>query len=217
MREGRAAQFDCSGDLAGVVDGLETVSLVRRGRSGVTEIAHALRRSMTTREAADSQGQYTRADTRWLLPNSECPAGPVLRDTIVDGAGNRWTVLAVVSQDLRGLWECACRDLAIAHGLDDAITLEQAVYTKGSGGAAVANWHTLRTGIRARIQPVTTAVAADAAAQRTVQRYRIVVAEELVVDHTHRIRAADGTIYRIVGSTGAGGIGQLQTIEAEQQ
>ena len=207
--------LDPSGDFASLADGLQAVSLVRRGRSGSDSIEHALRRSLGMREAAASNGQYTLTDVRWFLPKSECGSGPALGDAIVDSDGNRYAVLAVVGHDLTGLWECTCRDLAIAHGLNDVITIEQAVYAKGEGGAAVPAWHTLRTGIRARIQPVSSTVEGGPDRRQTVNRFRIVVAEELSVDHTQRIRAADGTIYRIIGSTGAGGIGQLQTLEAE--
>jgi hypothetical protein len=207
--------LDPSGDFARLADGLQAVGLIRRGRSGLLSVAHALRRSLSMREAAASNGQYTLTDVTWSLPKSECGAGPVLGDVILDADGNRWTVLAVAGRDLTGLWECTCRDLAIARGLNDVITIEQAVYSKGEGGAAVPAWHTLRTGVRARIQPVFSAVEAGPHSRSTVHRYRIVIAEELAVDHTERIRAADGTIYRIIGSTGAAGIGELQTIEAE--
>lgn len=214
MGDRQPVRFDPAGDLT-VVDGLEAVSLARPGRSGATHIEHALRRSMTVQEADQSQGRYTRADVRWFLPQAECPSGPAVGDAIVDARGNRWTVLAVVGRGQTARWECVGRDLAVANRLDDAISIEQAVYTKGPGGAAVATWHTLRTGVRARIQPVTSAVAADSVARRTAQRYRILVAEEWAVDHTQRVRAADGTIYRILGAT-AGGIAQLQTIDVEQ-
>lgn len=207
--------LDPSGDFARLTDGLQAVSLVRRGRSGLISVAHALRRSLGMREAAASNGQYTLTDVRWYLPKSECGSGPALGDAILDADGNRYAVLAVVGHDLTGLWECTCRDLAIAHGLNDVIAIEQAVYANGDGGASVPTWHTLWTGIRARIQPVSSTVEAGPESRHTLHRFRIVVAEDLSVDHTQRIRAADGTIYRIIGSTGAGGIGQLQTLEAE--
>jgi head-tail adaptor len=207
--------FNAAGDLAQVVDGLEGVTLVRPGQSATVEIEHALRRLLTVQEAAQSQGQYLRSDARWYLPQVECPVGPAVGDVIVDRQGNRWTVLAVVARSLIERWECVGRDLAIVHGLDDSISVEQAVYTKGPSGEAVATWHTVRTGVRARIQPVTSAVNADAVSRRIARRFQVLVAEELAVDHTHRIRAADGTTYRILGSS-AGGIGQLPTIDVEQ-
>lgn len=215
MTKRTMGELDCSGDL-NVVDGLEAVRLLRPGRSAATDIAHALRRPITTREAEDSAGQYTRSDLRWIFSKSECPVGPAPGDALLDGQDGRWTVLSVANHHARGLWECVCRDLAIAHGLDDAITVEQAVYAKGLGGAMTVNWHTWRTGVRARIQPESTTVEVQQQGPRSVQRCRIVLAENLVVDHTHRIRAADGAIYRIVRSTAADRIGQLQVIEAEQ-
>ena len=54
--------FDPSNDLVQVADGLEAVTLRRRGSTPGgpgTTIAHALRRSVSTREAAASDGRYT--------------------------------------------------------------------------------------------------------------------------------------------------------------
>ena len=36
---------------------------------------------------------------------------------------------------LAARWQCTCRNLAIEHGLDDVIAIEEAVYGKGEGGA----------------------------------------------------------------------------------
>ncbi len=205
-------------DLAQVADGLEAVTLRRRGSSPAAPgavIGHALRRAVTTREAAASDGHYTASDVTWHLPVAELPAAPRLGDVLCDAAGRRWTVLDVAGTTLGSRWRCAARSLAVVYGLDDTISVLQAVYTPGAGGAAVPAWQVWLTGIRARIQPVAAQSDVLHAAWQTVTRYRIFVEQTLSLDHTHRIRGPDGTVYKILGATAAELIGELESIEAE--
>jgi hypothetical protein len=207
--------FDPSSDLAAVADGLEPVTVLRRGTSDALVVEHALRRHVTTQEAATSNGHYTQTDLRWWLPVAECDGQPSLGDVLADSAGNRWTVLEMADSRQTGRWLCTCRNLAIVHALDDTVSVEQALVSKGEGGAAVKTWTTWRTGIRARIQPAAAEIPTDQGLQYTRRKYTIFFAEELPLDHTHRIRAADGTTYKITGWTRAQRIGDLQTIDAE--
>ena len=103
----------------------------------------------------------------------------------------------------------------MAHGLDDTISVLAATYAKGDCGAVEPTWRTWRTGIRARIQPATTETDTDHETRRTAVRYQILVAEDLALDHTHRILGPDGTVYTIRGTIGARRIGEVQSIDAE--
>jgi head-tail adaptor len=207
--------FDPSSDLAAVADGLEPVTVLRRGTSDALAIAHALRRQVTTQEAAASDGHYTQADVRWWLPQAECGVQPALGDTLADSAGTRWTVIETAESRPTGRWQCTCRNLAIVHALDDTITVEKVMLSKDPQGAVVKTWATWQTGIRARIQPAAAQMPTEQGLQYTLRKFVIFIAEELPLDHTHRIRAADGTTYKITGWTRAQRIGELQTIDAE--
>jgi hypothetical protein len=217
--------FDPSNDLSTVADGLETVTLLRRGRTpgdAGTVIAHALRRAITAGEAAfvasgdvrkqvPSGGQQLADDLVWHLPVVELPEAPRLGDVILDSTGRRWTILAVKLATLAARWRCETRDIGIAVGLDDTISAQ-----KNAGDASSPIWRTWRTGIRARIQPLQTTIDATAETPSTTTRCRIFVEENLELDHTCRIRGADGTVYTILSSTGADRIGELQVIEVER-
>ena len=112
--------FDPSDDLARTADGLEAVTLRRRGSTPGgpgTTIAHALRRSVSVREAAASAGRYTASNVSWHLPVAELDESPRLGDLIGGGeeaGGNgpcsksarpRWARLAMHHpQPGRGLW-----------------------------------------------------------------------------------------------------------------
>ena len=100
--------FDPADDLA-ITDGTEAVTLLRRGSTpgGPGEIiSHALRRAITAAEATintssdvhknvPSDGQHTAASVVWHLPVAELPIAPQLGDVLLDGGGQRWTILEV--------------------------------------------------------------------------------------------------------------------------
>jgi hypothetical protein len=210
--------LDLSTDFVTAADGLESVTLRRRGQSpggpGVV-VSHALRKSITMREAAASGGRYTASDVVWHLPVAELPEAPRLGDVLRDSSGRRWTVLEVAHTVLGTRWRCASRNLAVVHALDDTITVLRAVYAKGDCGAAEAVWRPWKTGVRARIQPVAAEIAANHQARQTSTRFRIFVEDDLVLDHTHRIQGPDGTIYKVLATRAAERIGELCSIDAE--
>ncbi len=218
--------FNPDGDFADAIDGLETITLVRRGSSGTTVVTHALRRAATTgeptlhnryntRKAVPGGGRHTASEVTWHLPTEQLGDSPRLGDAIIDGDGRRWTILDVQLATLRSRWRCTTCNLAVVYGLDDTISILKATYAKGSGGAAEPTWRSWKTGVRARIQPAAAEVGTQHQARQTTVRYQIFVEEDLALDHDYRIRAADGTIYKVRGTLGAERIGELQTIDAE--
>jgi hypothetical protein len=220
--------FDPTDDFAVVSDGVEAVTLLRRGNTGDagTAIAHALRRATNISEAMTgsrsdvrkkvaSAGRYIAADVVWHLPSAELVGAPHIGDVIVDAGGNRWTILEVKQTMFGSRWRCEARNVAIALGLDDTISVLKASYAKGGCGAAEPMWRTWKSGVRARIQPVESKVVGGTQMHGTTVHYRIFVEENLDVDHTCCICGADGVIYTITGATGAERIGELQVIDAE--
>ena len=165
------------------------------------------RRSQTGAE----RGQQLADNLVWHLPVHELPDAPRLGDVILDGGGRRWTILTVKLATIGARWRCETTDIAIAAGLDDAISVQ-----KNVGNSSTPVWQTWKTGIRARIQPVSTTIDSERHTPSTTMRYRMFVEENLDLDHTCRIRGADGTIYTILGSTGADQIGALQVIEVQR-
>jgi len=97
--------------------------------------------------------------------------------------------------DLRARWRCETRNVSVAYGLDDTISIEKSYTVSGT-----TTWRTWRTGVRAHVQPMDTVIDTKAATPSTTTGYRIFVEEDLDVDHTCRVRGADGTIYTITGA-----------------
>ena len=211
-----ALDFDPSDDLAGVTDGLTPVTVTRPGSSTGSEVAHALRRTVRTREAEKSEGRYTAGDVTWHLPASELATAPRPGDMIVDGDGQRWTVLDVQHTALGNRWRCVARNLAVVHGLDEYVDIEQATYTKGDGGADEPAWHTWKTGLRAKIQPARVEVKDEHQRRIAAAGFKVFLAEDVAVDHTHRVRGPDGTLYRVIGYRKADRIDALMEIDVER-
>ena len=206
-------QFDAGNDLADVADGLGQVTIRRPGSSNSTQVAHALRRMVKVRELRELDGHYRASDVTWHLPISEMTSRPRLGDVIIDSDGQRWTVLDVRKETTDSRWRCVCRDLAVVHGLDQYVDIEKVTYTKSDGGADVPAWRAWKTGLKAKIQPVETRTGQQHDRRVTTARFKILVAEDLAVDHTHRVKGPDGTVYRITGSQRADRIDRLMEID----
>jgi hypothetical protein len=206
--------FDPTTDFQNVADALQPVTVATPGSSKTTEVAHALRGRVTTREARRSGGRLTAADVVWHLPAAELPEPPRPGDVIREAGGRRWTVLKVQAATLDGRWRCAARDLAVVHRLDDTIEIQQATYAKTAGGADEPAWHTWKTGLRARIQPALAEVQDERLRQVTRSVYLIYLEENLAVDHRHRVKGPDGTLYRVTGFRRAQRIDTVMEIDA---
>lgn len=207
--------FDPSTDFETITDGLEAVTLNRRGSSLNVSITNALQRAVTTSEIEASNGQYTQGDVRWHMPAAEVTTTPKIGDSIVDAGGTWWGVLTVQEATLSARWRCVSRNVIVQYGLDDTVTIEVAAFSKGDGGAAERSWSTYRTA-RARIQKITADAEDREGARRTATQYDIFVVTDVTLDHTHRIKGVDGTLYQVTGNTGVDDIGALQVVQATE-
>ncbi len=207
--------FDPSTDFETITDGLEAVTLNRRGSSADVSVTNALQRDVTTSEIAASDGQYTQGDVRWHLPAAEVSATPKIGDNIVDAAGDYWAVLNVQLATLSNRWRCITRNVAVQYGLDDRVTIEIAAFAKGTGGAAERTWTVYKTA-RANIIETTADTEVREGASRTAKQYEIVIVTDTDIGHQHRIKDEKGTYYTIVGSTGQDNVGALQTVQATE-
>jgi hypothetical protein len=216
--------FNTTDDFATITDGLEPVTLFRRQSPGDGElIPHALRRAIDTaevlgdnRKTIESDGRYTAADAAWNLPVAELASEPRLGDVLEDAAGRRWTILEARLVALGARWRCRTRELSIAFGLEDLIDVLVAEYSQNESGAAETTWSVQHAGVRGRIQPIETKVFAGDSGLTSVHRCRIILEEAFDLDHTHRLRGPDGTLYRITAAAGFPKLGELQTIDVEK-
>ena len=204
--------FDPSQDWSGLFDGLQPVTLLRPGTSVAVLVPHALCRPIKKGEAESAAAWNTHSDVAWHLPAAEIAQTPRSGDVLVESDGRRWTVLSVRAVALATRWRCVARDLAAAHGLDETVRIERADYTKGENGAEEVVWRLWKAGVRARIQPAGQETRDGHERAVTTATFRILVADDLDIDHACRVRGPDGRIYRIQGYSKAQRIDALGEI-----
>ncbi len=181
-----------------VFDGLAAATLTHRADSSSDNVT-GVKRSISTREAADSDGKYTTDDVRFHFKTNEVSADPLPGDTITDASGVVWTILAVQRDTLSTRWRLISRRLDIVDEASTLITIQEATWTKSTGGAQVASWDNWKTNVRAKVQRLSADEATDDN-QRQVKAQFVVICEvQNLVGKSHRIIDADGVTYRIKG------------------
>ena len=203
--------LDVTGDMAGF-DGLESVTL-RSADGGQHEVVDgALRRAMRWREGAASAGQYVASDVRWHLPAAGMSLVPSVGMRLEDGAGQRWTILEVIRESWGTRWACVARNLAIAEGLNDVVTIQQATWVKGTSGAVTAEWNDLLVDVRGRLQTWSGDVGQRHQQRVMAHRYRLFLEDAVEVDGNQRVVHV-GEVYHIVGFRLPERIDELMVLE----
>lgn len=192
--------FDPTSDFEAIADGFDTVTLTRSGSAMSIEIHNALRRAILRRDTVDSDGRYTASDFVWHLPVATLEETPQPGDVLIDNSGARWTILGARPATFGSRWHCVCRNLATAYGLNVTVDIEKAVITKSDAGAELLSWESWRTGLDARIQPATTRLQPSDEHTRNIDRFHIYLLDDIEIDDPCRVRATDGTTYKILSS-----------------
>ncbi len=204
--------WNSRGDFDSVTDRLEAVTLTAPG-GAETAVTGALRRQVSQREAAASQGRYTRRDVRWSLPQSEVAASPELGAVITDGQGETWTVLEVDDQSGGDRWRCWSRSLTIASNLTDRVDIQQAAWTQDEHGAWRAAWSDFKTGLAARIQPLEDRIEVTQGRRRIQATHIVYLETDVALTESHRIRhPTSGQSYQVVRSESKERIDALQEV-----
>jgi hypothetical protein len=198
-----AINFDVREDIGQVLDGLEPVTVVRRGKAESIPVANAWRYSSISGEADPTGGSIVQSDAVWQLAWDEEVDLPRVGDTIVDQEGACWTILTVEQLGAKTRVRCVTRNLSIAFGLDNKLDIQVAVVEDQGSGPEIVGWQTIHTAMPGRIQPDTTTVEGGDAPPTSSKSYRVTLGEQIALDHNHRILGPDGAIYQIVEFTQA--------------
>ncbi len=209
--------FDPAGDFAQVVDGAGEVTLTRPGAPETANIDAALRRVVTTREAAASGGKYTTSDVVWLLNPPDGAMTPEVGDRIVEPGGLHWTILTAQRDGAGSRWRCHARRLAIENGPAELVTVQRATWTKGAAGALRANWSDLWAGVPARIQPIAAAPVDDHARRTLRVTHHVYFSVSVDLAESDRLVALDGRRFLVVGFEKPERIDELLVAHVRQQ
>ena len=193
-----AVELDVTSDFNTILDGFEAVALERRGNAETVEIPKAWRFSSLTEEAVVGVTGVARNDVVWQFAWDEMQTPPVIGDKIVDGTGACWTILSIGELGARTRLRCRCRNLYLVHELNDRVDIQQAIWEDSGGGPEIVGWSTLRSAVPARIQPDQVTVDAEAAQPTSSAVYRVVLGDDVALDHNHRVVGSDGAVYQVI-------------------
>lgn len=191
--------LDIADDFASVVDWIKPVVV------DGTEVEHALRRAIATKEAMASGGKYLASDVAFHLDSADHPEEPVIGTSIVDDDGT-WTVLETAWQTLARRWRCVCRQLKIVGG--QTVTIQSATYQKGATGAEEPTFSTVLSDVVARVQLETSTVESSNTNRTVVTKASVYFAEPLDLGASHRI-ISSGTTLKVLSWEGFDPIEQL--------
>ena len=165
-------------------------------------LTNALGRAPNWKEQQASNGVYTSQDRVWNIPAKVVTdaALPTLKpgDKIKDAASAEWTVLQVTLNTWKTAWRLMCRNLNLAYGLRDTVTIQRAAVTRDASGSHVTTWHDYLADIPARVQPTQYAPMDMLGVTGVKGDYLVVVDREVELTATTRVRF--GTKYLEVNS-----------------
>lgn len=205
----------------------EAVTLTSHQNAPAGDKAFALptakRRAPKWKELAASGGVYTGQDLVWLLPQTVVSAAgaignrqPKPADTIEDAAGNVWTVLEAAYNAIRSTWMLTCRNLVLAYGLTDTLSVKRPSLTTDAAGGRTYTYTTVYTGILARIQETDTQSKDERGKRVTVKDYTIYVGTRLVLTIEDQVIDQADNVYEVLGTQDADRIDQLQQVKARR-
>jgi len=209
--------FDPIGDFENIVDGLKPITLVPVGGANVPNIT-SLRRAVTHKEAAASNGRYTTSDTVFHVSTVDYGQRLPLGSRIIEADGERWTVLEHAYQTLLARWRYVVRRLDTGFDADKPSTVfrEVATYAKSLTGALEPTWVRDDAPTNVRFEPIedTRQVENDIAHFPA----KFVGYFETEIEITVKIRFVDTTkniIYKPVKAMAREKLGELFAVECE--
>ena len=191
-----AIEFDVRDDFAAIVDGGEPISLRRQGSADLISVPRAWRFSSETTELRTGIADVARNDIVWQFSWDESLDLPNLGDVIIDSADRCWTIVSVSEFRAKSRLRCLARNLYFVHAINDRIEIQEAIWD-GELEPMVVGWRVLRSAVPARIQPTRVTVESEESPVSSESLYRIVLGEQIPLDHNHRLIGPDGSIYEI--------------------
>jgi hypothetical protein len=208
--------WDLSDDFLDAADGLEAVTLTSIS-GGTSAVTGALRLRISEREAAASDGRYTRRDMRWHLPAAQVTSAPQVGATVTDGSGRVWTILQVDHDTRSSRWRCWCRLLRLSTLLNDRVHIQQASWTKDDHGAVSPTWSDWKIDLPARVQPIEAEMKIEHDQRLHRVTHLVYLNESLELTHNHRLyHPAASAALHIIGYEKPERIDALFTIRAVQ-
>ncbi len=128
----------------------------------------------------------------WYFSSGNLAVEPSAGDEIEDESGDRWTVLEVNRSDLNRIWQCVSQCYAVKFGLDEHVDHLRVTHMKTSAGTLRKHFHTLKSGIPAKISACTRTFR-----DRYGEICYALIQESLDAESGDALRLADDTLFEI--------------------
>ena len=200
-----------------VWDNTCTVSYVSVNKTGDQNFCPSgcHRHAISRKELAASDGVYTPDDVVLRIPRPMLAVKPKPRDRWTDEEGEVFTVLEVGRIVGVQRYRLVCRNLIIAHELNDLIDIQRATITYDSAGVKIKTpWTVVYPQLAARVQPITSETVDERGVRGFKTTHTIILSQEVVVTNEDRVSFA-GRFYEIRGYHNPERIDELPVIDAE--
>lgn len=209
--------FDPIGDFENIVDGLKPITLIPDGGAAVAGIT-SLRRAVTHKEAAASNGRYTTSDTVFHVSTVDYADRLPLGSHIEEANGDRWTVLEHAYQTLLARWRYIVRRLDTGVDANNPSTVfrELATFVKSASGALEPNWVRDADPMAVRFEPIEDSRRTENGITHFPSRY--VGHFETEFEISSRVRfvdAATNVIYKPIKAINREKLGELFAVDCE--
>jgi hypothetical protein len=188
--------LDLDNDFFGF-DNIECVELIRPGTTAPVEV-QALRRQVSVREAAASDGAYITSDVQFEIPRSKvCRTPPGVGSLIVSDSGEYFTIYQADKATLKSRYRCWCHAPVIQEELDDIVSLEECTHLRDETDAPYESWTPVETNIRGKVYTdyIKSEVANDQ--RQRAPKIMIYLDTTVQIEPTWRVRDSGGNYYNI--------------------
>lgn len=216
--------FDPIGDFEKIADGLRPVTLSPVDKVNVPDII-SLRRAVTHKEAAKSNGRYTTSDSVFHVSTVAYAERLPLGSVIIEADGTQWVVLEHAKQTLLARWRYVVRLLEIIEQGPDTsdgsrplsgVFREVATFTKSVSGALEPTWKRDASPVVVRFDPIEeTRAVENNYSHFPLKAIGYFQNEIEVSDRVRFVDTSTDTVYKPMKAMGREKIGELFAVECE--
>lgn len=180
-----------------VFDNTETVFITRPGKTEAIKVC-ALRRQLSVREAAPSEGAYTSRDVAFSIRRSSvCKSPPGVGGVITTLDNEVFTIKGVDKVTLKSRFRVWCGEPVIEGDLDDELTFEEPVSKLDEYSAPYTEWTAVYSNVPGKIHTEETKSMVAFSSRQDAPDVKVYAKNVPEVKPNWRVKGRDGEYYNI--------------------
>lgn len=199
-------------DFESVIDGLESLTLLRLGGGALALSARRVACSSDTPEG--SAAGVDQIDVTWDLPWPADQRAPGLGDKLVSTEGVCGVITRTELRRPGQRFRVLARQLSLNAALGCWVEVQQAEWEDLGSGPEITGWRTLRPAVLACVGPAEVEVSQAGSQPASTTEVKITLAIDVPLDHNHRIIGPLDEVYRVDRFIEAAGLNDLPMVEA---